>query len=144
MADAIALVTLTLLVVIAGVHLYWAAGGRWPGRDAASLEALVVGGRPGAAMPGVAACVAVAVLIGCLVVGLAAVRGWIAVPLPGVVRGLTWVAAAALLVRGLEGFVDHRLRAHVLATPFARWNRVLYSPLCLGLAGGVAVALLTS
>src|ERR1043165_3074466 len=51
MIDALALVTAVVLLAIAGLHVYWAAGGQWPGHDAASLNALVVGSRPGASMP---------------------------------------------------------------------------------------------
>lgn len=120
---------------IAALHAYWALGGFWPGRDEESLARLVVGGPPGMRFPGRAATWAVvAVLAGGAAVVLAA-AGVVSVPAPrGLVRGAALLGAAVLLVRGVEGFVDIRLRPDTAASPFARLNRLLYSPLCVVLA----------
>jgi hypothetical protein len=141
MIDALAVLTAVVLLAIAGLHVYWAAGGRWPGHDEASLNALVVGGRPGAPMPPPFASIAVSAGISGIALGAVAARGLIELPLPGVVRVLTWIAAGVLAVRGLGGFFDLRLRPHTIALPFGRLNRRIYSPLCVALAGGLIVAL---
>ena len=39
----LALLLAGVLVLLGGVHLYWAFGGRWPGHDEASLVEHVVG-----------------------------------------------------------------------------------------------------
>jgi hypothetical protein len=140
--DVIALATAAVLLVIAGLHVYWLLGGCWPGRDAASLNARVVGGKPGGArMPRRAPTAVVSVGIAGIALGTLAARGLIALPLPGVVRALTWIAAGALAVRGLGGFFDRWLRPHTAALPFARLNVRIYSPLCVALAAGVVAAL---
>lgn len=139
--DLIAIAAALVLLAIAGLHVYWVIGGRWPGHDAASLNAMVVGARPGSAMPPRIATVAVAVAIAGIALGAVHARGLIALPLSGVVRALTWVAAGALAARGLVGFFDLRLRPHTAALPFGRLNRRIYSPLCLALAAGLIAAL---
>jgi hypothetical protein len=122
-------------LAIAGLHAYWALGGFWPGRDADSLARTVVGGRPGMRGPGPAATWAVViVLLGAAVTALAA-GGLVALPIPGAwVHGAARLGALVLLLRGLEGFVDARLRPDTVGSPFARLNVVLYSPLCLALS----------
>ncbi len=122
-------------LAIAALHAYWALGGFWPGRDAESLARLVVGGPPGMRFPGrVATWAVVAVLAGGAAVVLAA-AGVMAVPAPpALVRGAALLGAAVLLIRGLEGLVDVRLRPDTVGSPFARLNVILYSPLCLLLA----------
>jgi Protein of unknown function (DUF3995) len=141
MIDAVAILTAVVLLAIAGLHVYWAAGGRWPGHDAASLNAKVVGSRSGASMPSRSPTIAVSVGISGMALGALAARGLIALPLPGVVHVLTWIAAGVLAARGLGGFFDLRLRPHTVALPFGRLNRRIYSPLCVALAGGLIVAL---
>lgn len=144
MLDALALATAAVLLAIAGLHVYWAAGGPWPGRDAASLNALVVGNRPGAgpvSMPPRLATIGVAIGLGCIALGALAARDLIALPLPGTVRVLTWVAAGVLALRGVGGFFDARLRPHTVDLPYGRLNRRIYSPLCVALAAGLIATL---
>lgn len=141
MIDALALATAVVLLAIAGLHVYWAAGGRWPGHDAASLNAKVVGDRPGAPMPPRFATIVVSAGISGIALGALAARGLIALPLPGVVRVLTWIAAGVLAARGIGGFFEPWLRPHTVALPYGRLNRRIYSPLCVALAGGLIVAL---
>jgi hypothetical protein len=141
MIDAIAIATAMVLLAIAGLHMYWVAGGRWPNRDAASLNEMVVGARPGAAPPPRLLTAAVSAGLVGMALGAVAARGLVALPLPGTVRALTWVAAGVLAVRGIGGFFDRWLRPHTVAMPFARLNLWIYSPLCVALAAGLVAAL---
>lgn len=50
------------------------------------------------------------------------------------VRGAAKLGAGILLLSGLEGFVDARLRPETVGSPFERLNRRIYSPFCLALA----------
>lgn len=52
-----------VLFALAGVHLYWAFGGRWPGHDEASMVEHVVGRTRGMRAPGPAASIAVALAL---------------------------------------------------------------------------------
>jgi hypothetical protein len=141
MVDLIAVVAAAVLLALAGLHLVWAAGSPWPARDAAELHALVVGGQPRAAMPPAWASVGVAVVLTLFAAGPLAVRGLLPAPAPDLVRVLTWVAAGIIAARGGLGFLERRLRPDAISQPFARWNRRLYSPLCLALAAALVAAL---
>jgi hypothetical protein len=131
-AAGLAAVTFTAL---AGLHGYWALGGFWPGRDGESLALTVVGSWPGSAPPGRTATWTVAALLLGAAVTVLGAAGVVPLPVaPGLVRGAALLGAGVLLVRGLEGFVDTRLRPSTVGSPFARLNVRIYSPLCLLLA----------
>jgi hypothetical protein len=110
------------------LHVYWALGGHWPGRDLKSMVDTVVGA-PVSAAPGPVACALVAILLG---LAGALVVGTVVVDSVVVDVGAIGVAVVFLL-RGLIGFVDVRLRPSTKGSRFARLNVVLYSPLCLAL-----------
>ncbi len=115
------------------LHVYWALGGHWPGRDLKSMVDTVVGA-PVSAAPGPVACALVAILLGlagALVVGTVVVDS---VVVDSVVVDVGAIGVAVVfLLRGLIGFVDMRLRPSTKGSRFARLNVVLYSPLCLAL-----------
>jgi len=142
MIDAIAIVTAAILLALAGLHVYWLSGRTWPGHDAASLNAMVIGGRPGAALPPRPMTALVSAGLVGIAIGALAARGLVAPPFPGAVRALTWVAASVLALRGIGGFFDRWMRPHTAELPFARLNVRIYSPLALALAAGLGAALL--
>jgi len=135
MATSAATLAAIVFLATAALHAYWALGGFWPGRDADSLARTVVGGAPGMRGPGAAATwIVVAVLLGATATVLGAAEV-VTLPVPaGLVRGAAFTAAGVLLVRGLEGFFDTRLRPDTVGSPFARLNVRVYSPLFLALA----------
>ncbi len=61
--NVLAPIVAALLTAIAALHVYWGAGGVWPGRDGESLALTVVGGPIGSRMPSAFACHAVAVVL---------------------------------------------------------------------------------
>lgn len=129
----------TVLIAIAWLHVHWGVGGVWPARNAEVLLEAVVGeratGRARRSMPGVAACFAVAALL--LVAGMLPLlaRDLLPVRLPAsVTAAALWIAAGVLLLRGVGGFFERRLRPGIVGLPYDRLNRVFYSPLCLVLA----------
>lgn len=140
-SPAAAVIAAAGFLALAALHAYWALGGFWPGRDAETLARRVVGGPRGMRGPGPGPTWAVvAVLLGAAAVALGA-AGLVPLPAPGgLVRGAAGLGVAVLLVRGLEGFVDERLRPDTAGSPFARLNVRVYSPLCLALAALLAVA----
>lgn len=143
LASASALLSSVILSAIAALHVHWALGGLWPGHDRASLAQTVLGGPPSARLPGKALTLLVALALFGSAALVLHVSGWIPVPAlpPALARAACWSLVGVLLVRGVFGFFGTLLRPSTVGTPFARWNRVLYSPLCLGLSGLVAVAL---
>lgn len=132
-----------LYIAIAGLHAYWALGGVWPGTDRESLHRIVVGGPLGAHSPGpIATWMVAAILVGAASTVLGG-SGLVHVPIPrGWLRIVALVGAGVMVVRGLEGFVDTRLRPETAGGRFAHLNVRLYSPLCLVLALCTATALL--
>jgi len=118
--------------VLAGLHLYWSVGGRWPGHDEESLARMVVGGPPGMRMPGMTACLVVSVL---LVAGAVVVLGAAGVlPLPiALMRPAAYVLIGVFLLRGVGGLFDGLFRPATHGSSYARLNLMLYSPLCVTL-----------
>jgi len=123
-----------LAVVLAGLHAYWGAGGRW-GMDAAVPQR--ADGTP-AFKPGPLVCLAVSAA--CAV--LAALLIWPSVAFaPLMVRVPLWIALAVFVLRAVGdgkqvGFskADH-------STDFAQADDALYSPLVVGLAFACGAAL---
>ena len=129
------------LAALAALHVYWGVGGVWPARDERGLVALVVGVTPTGRMPGLGACIVVTALLGFTAIVPLVARGLISAPWPDALTTLAlWGAAFVLLARGLLGYLDRRLRPGIVGLPYDRWNRALYSPLCVALAGCLAAS----
>ena len=127
--------------VIGALHVYWASGGLWPGRDRESLGKIVVGvsGSASGPMPGRLATLLAAftfLALAALLLALGshstqhAIAEWAA-------RG----AAAAFLLRAALGLVDGRLRPKTCDTAFYLYNLFVYSPLSLLIAALFAAVL---
>lgn len=101
-----------VLLGICFLHLYWAGGGLWPGKNRRDLSARVIGDR---AMPGTIPCLLVA---GAIVLG-----PWF----------FPRLSASALLLRGALGFFEARFRPGIIGTPYQTLSRWIYSPLSLWL-----------
>jgi hypothetical protein len=138
----IAALLATVLSLLAGLHLYWALGGRW-GWDVVLPER---DGRP-AFTPSRLACVAVALGLaaaGCVALVAGGLRTG---PLPGPLSGLlseglvrpaTGVVAVVFLLRAVGDFRLVGFFKRQRGSSFARWDSRLFSPLCLLLALGFA------
>ncbi len=136
-----AIAAAVVYLAIAGVHAYWALGGLWPGTDPDSLHRTVIGGAPGRHSPGPVATWIVAVILVGAALSVLGGAGLLPSPVPRAwLRSAALLGAGLLVLRGLEGFVDTRLRPETVGGEFARLNVRLYSPLCLMLAICTAVA----
>ncbi len=125
-----------VLLGVAGIHAAWAAGWTWPAASSKELAELVVGESD--EFPGTAATLAVAAAStgAALLIGE---RACVDKPrrLESLSRIGTTTAAGVLLLRGVAGLIP---RAVEDKTPeFQRWNKLLYSPLCIALGLGAAV-----
>jgi Protein of unknown function (DUF3995) len=132
---------IAILLMRAGVHLYWAAGGK-AGKSAAVPSA---NGRPlmrpsafGTAMVAVGLCVMAALL--------AQRIGWLNVPaLPGsgvVVRVGAWLIATVFALRAIGDFRYVGFFKRIRDSRFARLDTLAYSPLCacLALLAGISAS----
>jgi hypothetical protein len=131
-----------LLTAIAGVHVAWGTGVRWPRKTEAELVTTVIGHRRDT-MPSASQCYLAALAIfipGAIALLLA---GLVQTPLPPWLVILAGAGAALVFAgRGIAGYVP-AWRARHPREPFASLDRHYYSPLCLLLAAGL-VALLTN
>jgi hypothetical protein len=124
------------LLALAGIHLYWALGGRWPGHDEASMVEHVVGRTRGMRAPSLLSGLAVALALatgGALVLATLAPTAW-----DGWLKAARWGLLAVFAGRGLATYVPPVFR-YAEGTPFATLNRRAYGPLCLAIALGILV-----
>ena len=133
---ALALILAAALFALAGIHLYWGLGGRWPGHDEASMVEHVVGRTRGMRAPGLPASAAVAAALaagGALVLSTLTSTPW-----DGWLKAGRWALFAVFAGRGLATYAPPVFR-YTEGTPFARLNRRAYGPLCLAIALGLLV-----
>ncbi|MFC5468299.1 DUF3995 domain-containing protein [Cohnella suwonensis] len=139
MAEVLAWLVGGVLVVLCGIHAYWAFGGK-RGYEAALPEVGSSGGferasdakKEKAFRPGKLATLLVAALL--------AVAAWATLELGGAVpRALFserlsqaggWFLGALFLVRAVGDFKYLGLFKRLKGTTFARWDTKLYTPLC--------------
>jgi hypothetical protein len=124
---------IVILLMLAGMHLYWAAGGK-AGKGAAVPSA---NGRP-LMRPSALGTTMVAVGL-CVMAALLALRiGWLNVPaLPGgsvVVQVGAWLIAAVFALRAIGDFRYVGFFKRIRDSRFARLDTLAYSPLCACLA----------
>jgi Ca2+/Na+ antiporter len=136
---ALGLLLTVIVGAIALLHGYWAAGGLWPGRSQAELAAIVVG-RPGMRrMPSARLSAVVTVMLAGLAAWPLLLSPLVACYLASQLAAVgTVLVAAAFLVRGVAGYTPFMASRHS-AEPFARYNRSLYSPICLLVGAGFVV-----
>ena len=119
-----------IFAVLSFFHLYWAAGGRF----GSSTAIPTAGTRPllhpspfGTILVAAALFAAMLVVLGRLKFWGAAIPGWI-------FYSGTWVIALLFLLRAIGDFRYVGFFKSVLDTNFARWDTMLFSPLCLFIA----------
>ncbi len=132
-------IAILILLLVAGVHVYWAAGGK-AGKAAAIPTA---DGRP-VIKPSALSTMTVAVGL-CAMATMVALRtGWLDVPeLPrdgSIVKIATWLIAAVFAVRAIGDFRYVGFFKRIRDSRFARLDTFAYSPLCAFLACLVGAA----
>src|SRR5688572_598708 len=131
----LAMVVGAILSLIAALHLYWGAGGKW-GAAAAVPE---LHGRA-VIDPGPLACAVVAALLLAAALLVVSRAGLVALPGPRwIVAVGTWTVALVLLLRGVGDFKFFGLFRSVTGTVFARNDAFFYTPLCLCLAAVIGL-----
>lgn len=115
-----------MFMVLAGIHLYWGFGGRWGSSAIPKLPE----GRP-VFRPGLIGCLVVA--FGLLAFAYVCLASGSILPsfVPeGILRICLWAMFAMFVIR-----------SGVTGTDFAKWDRLLYTPLCATIAAGVLLLL---
>lgn len=120
------------------LHLYWACGGRWGAGVVLPTRGDSLAFEP---TPAMTVLVALGLFAAAFVV-LSAAR--LATGLPGSLAELgAWGLAGLFALRSVGDFRYVGFSKRIKDTPFARWDTLLFSPLCLALAGlsGLVAAL---
>ena len=119
-----------IFAILSFLHLYWAVGGRFGG-DAVipttSGERLFTPSPLGTLLVATALFAAMLIVLGRLKIWGAFVPGWI------FYLG-TWVISLLFLLRTIGDFRYVGFFKSVSGTDFARWDTILFSPLCLFIA----------
>ncbi|MEI2721575.1 MAG: DUF3995 domain-containing protein [Gemmatimonadales bacterium] len=128
-----------LLATLALIHLYW--GVRGVGASAAvpthpDGTPLFRPGRLASFLVAVALLFAATIILG------RAHLLELPVP-PGLLRLGTWGVATAFAARAVGDFRHVGLFKQVCGTPFARWDTVVFTPICLAIAGAASIVALT-
>lgn len=120
-----------VLTGLAAIHVYWGMGGVWPGTDEKSCARAIAGFKGLDRMPGPGPSFFVAAMLFATAALALVSAGIVALPLPDVVIPVAAFAVALVFLgRGIAGFTPawRRLTPEM---PFARNDRLWYSPLCL-------------
>lgn len=131
----LAAVVATVLFALAGLHVAWIARGR-------SASVAIPSRADGTRLfrPGPASTLLVAAaLTGAGILVLLRVRDAADLPNAGWVHAATWAIAVVFALRAVGEFRYVGLFKRVRATPFARWDTWVFTPVCLALAVAVAV-----
>ena len=128
-----------IFAALCGLHLFWAAGGRWGLGGAIPREAATPAGQPGPRLftPGPAATLAVAFGLAIAAAVVLGRSGWLSLPFsPAWLRLGALALGALFLVRAVGESRYLGLFKSVRDTEFARYDTFLFVPLCLLLGGG--------
>ncbi len=127
-----------VLTAIAAIHFYWALGGFWPATDEMGLVNTVVGANGARSAPSPPLTIIVAIAIEAA--GLVSVL--LTAPFAGLFGALVAAAGTALCLIFVARFAFGYLpfwRRRFSRQPFARLDALVYSPLCLAIAGAFAI-----
>lgn len=131
----LALAVASVTAAIALLHVYWGFGGVWPARDTGASSKASAGSEHRPRTPPAASFLGAAYLGYTAVVALV-LGGLIKSPFPFFLLGPSALTITFLfLLRGGAGYTS-AWRRLMPDEPFARFDRLFYSPLCLLLGAG--------
>lgn len=120
-----------VFAILSLFHLYWAAGGRFGGGAAIPTTSggarLLTPSPVGTVLVAAALFAAMLVVLGRLKIWGAFIPGWI-------FYSGTWMISLLFLLRSIGDFRYVGFFKSVNDTSFARWDTILFSPLCLLIA----------
>ena len=125
-----------IFIILGGIHFYWAVGGRW-GIDYAIPKNEE---DKQAISPGFLTTFAVGIGLCCFGLLYLLKMEWIPIYLPDALLSTAiWLIPSIFLLRTIGDFKYVGLFKHIKHTDFAKWDTLLYVPLCLfiGISGTV-------
>jgi hypothetical protein len=130
MTRILGIVLAVIFALLSFLHLYWAGGGRF-GRGAAIPTA---GGQRLLHPSPFGTILVAAALFAAMLVVLGRLKIWGAVVPRWIFYLGTWVISLLFLLRTIGDFRYVGFFKSVYGTDFARWDTILFSPLCLFIA----------
>ena len=133
MAYAVGIIVSGVFAALAGLHLYWVAGGRW----GAGVTIPEVEGRASFTPPPAATVAVAAALATAMVIVLGRIGALERLAPDWMFRWATWAIALVFLLRAIGEFKLVGFFKRVRDTQFARWDTLAYSPLCLAIGAAL-------
>ena len=132
----LAIAVAAVIFALALLHAFWGFGGVWPAADSESLSRTVTGFEHRQRMPPPAASFIVSAWLLYTAVLALVLGGVIDSPFPYFLLGPSALTTTLIfLARGVIGYTKAWRRLTPME-PFASFDRLLYSPLCLLLGAG--------
>ncbi|KQO00655.1 DUF3995 domain-containing protein [Paenibacillus sp. Leaf72] len=127
-----------ILLLLGGIHVYWAFGGKWGASAALPTKA---GSQQTLFVPGAAGTMIVACLLFCAAM-LLLMQGRLLPVFLGAafIKWSCWACAAAFMLRTIGDFNYVGLFRKVRTTRFAKFDLYLFTPLCLLLSAAFFAA----
>ncbi|ANY69203.1 hypothetical protein BBD42_23985 [Paenibacillus sp. BIHB 4019] len=127
-----------ILLLLGGIHVYWAFGGKWGASAALPTKA---GSQQTLFVPGAAGTSIVACLLFCAAM-LLLMQGRLLPVFLGAafIQWCCWACAAAFMLRTIGDFSYVGLFRKVRITRFAKFDLYLFTPLCLLLSAAFFAA----
>ncbi len=139
---ALAILLSGIVSAIAVLHAHWGLGGAWPAASAERLAKSAVGTPGITRMPSRSSCFRVSALLSGVAVWPLFAAGALPQAWPHWLTLLSGAGIAAVFLgRGLAGYTS-AWRPRFSEQPFARLDRLAYSPLCLALGAGFLTILI--
>jgi len=137
MMRSVSVAVSVVFLTLAGIHIYWAGGGRWGAHattpQTAEGRPLIHPGRGGTLAVAAALTVAGLIPLGLVTrIGQSLAPEWL-------YRSALWLVAAMFLVRTIGDGRYVGLFKKAQGGLFAKWDTLLYTPLCFVLALGCIV-----
>ena len=127
MIRILGIVLAVIFAILSLFHLYWAAGGRFGGTAAIPT----VGGKRLLSPSPLGTILVAAALFSAMLVVLGRLKMWGAFVPRWVFYSGTWIISLLFLLRTIGDFRYVGFFKSVTDTNFARWDTILFSPLCL-------------
>lgn len=122
-----------IMMFIAGIHLYWALGGLWPGKTPEELSDIVIGAET--RMPSKGMTIKVTIIFILMAIIPLFETGYlpplIAVDTLKIIEG---IFAFVFLLRGILSYL--KIMSKHMSQRFNSLNRRIYGPLCISLGFG--------
>jgi len=133
--DAVGIIVCGVFAALAGLHLYWAAGGRF----GADVTVPTVDGKASFTPSPTATVIVAGAFILAMIVVLGRIGALDDLAPEWLFRWGTWAIALVFLLRAIGEFNLVGFFKRVRNTQFARWDTFVYSPLCVAIAAMMAI-----